>query len=245
VSLETPEKSRTLQRKLYTKAKKEPEFRLYLRYDTVHREDILHHSYRLARQNGGAPGVDGTTFAKIESAGFEEWIEGLRNELREKAYRPSPVKRVMIPKPGGGERPLGIPTIRDRGVQTAVKIVLEPIFGADFEDCAYGYRPKRSAQDAVKEVHPVSLRLWIEIVCSDAADLRQFRRSMLHWEPNTLRPLCKSRRSEERLAGPVRGTSVPLPKSHLGPDAHARGTSEGLAMSPVAVDWENPACLRG
>ncbi len=179
MSLETPEKIRTLQRKLYTKAKKEPDFRFYLLYDKVHREDILFHSYRLTRQNGGAPGVDGTTFAEIESAGLEEWFEGLRKELREKAYKPSPVKRVMIPKPGGGERPLGIPTIRDRVVQTAAKMVLEPIFEADFEDCAYGYRPKRSAKDAVEEVHLALCQGYTDVV---DADLSKYFDTIPHQE---------------------------------------------------------------
>jgi RNA-directed DNA polymerase len=93
------------------------------------------------RANRGAPGVEGVTFAEIEAAGLEEWLGGLRKDVVAKTYRPEPVRRVMIPKPGGGERPLGIPTIRDRVVQTAAKLVLEPIFEADL---AYGYRPRRS-----------------------------------------------------------------------------------------------------
>src|SRR5271165_5283307 len=127
MSLETPEKIRNLQRKLYCKAKAEPEFRFYLLYDKVCREDILAHAYRLARANAGAPGVDGVTFAQIEAEGVDAWLASLREELALKTYRPAPVRRVMIPKPGGGERPLGIPTIRDRVVQTAAKLVLEPI----------------------------------------------------------------------------------------------------------------------
>ena len=100
--------------------------------------------------------MDGQTFEQIESAGLAKWLTGIRQELRSKTYQPQPVRRVMRPKPGGGERPLGIPTIRDRVVQTAAKIVLEPIFEADFEDSAYGYRPRRSAIDAVKEAHRLS-----------------------------------------------------------------------------------------
>ena len=141
----TPDKIRTLQRKLYCKAKAEPAFRFYVLYDKVCREDILLHAYRLARANAGAPGVDGVTFATIEERGLEAWLTGLREDLVLKRYRPDPVRRVMIPKASGdGERPLGIPTVRDRVVQTAAKIVLEPIFEADFEDNAYGYRPARS-----------------------------------------------------------------------------------------------------
>ena len=153
MNLATPDSIRTLQRKLYCKAKAEPAFRFYVLYDKVCRDDILLHAYRLARANAGAPGVDGVTFAAIEEAGVEAWLAGLREDLAKKTYRPDPVRRVMIPKPGGGERPLGIPTIRDRVAQTAAVLVLEPIFEADFVDEAYGYRPKRSAQDAVKAVH--------------------------------------------------------------------------------------------
>jgi len=130
VSLKTPEEIRNLQRGLYAKAKAEPAFRFYLLYDKVYREDILEHAYRLARSKGGAPGVDGVRFEDIESAGLEKWLASLRKELCEETYRPSPVRRVKIPKPGGGERPLGIPTLRDRVAQTAAKLVLEPIFGA-------------------------------------------------------------------------------------------------------------------
>src|SRR6185437_14770704 len=132
MSLQTPDSIRRLQRKLYLKAKAEPDFRFYLLYDKVYREDILRHAYDLARSNKGAPGVDGITFAMIEAHGREEWLAGIRMDLAEKAYRPAPVRRVMIPKPGGdGERPLGIPTIRDRVVQAAAKLVLEPIFEAE------------------------------------------------------------------------------------------------------------------
>jgi RNA-directed DNA polymerase len=111
MSLTTPDKTRTLQKKLYLKAKAEPNFRFYLLYDKIYRADILRHAYDLARANRGAPGVDGVDFAAIESAGLEDWLIGVETELRTKTYQPQPVRRVMIPKPGGnGERPLGIPT---------------------------------------------------------------------------------------------------------------------------------------
>src|SRR5258708_22299280 len=157
MSLATPEKIRSLQRKLYLKAKAEPEFRFYLLYDKLWRADILRHAYALARANKGAPGVDGESFAMIEAAGLEEWLAGLREAVRTKTYRPQPVRRVMIPKPGGGERPLGIPTIRGRGGQTAAKLLLEPIFEADFDPNAYGYRPKRRARGAIQKMHKL---LW-------------------------------------------------------------------------------------
>jgi len=179
VSLKTPEAIRQLQRKLYVKAKQEPEFRFYQLYDKVYRDDILAHAYGLARANRGAPGVDATTFEDIEAQGLEKWLEGLKRELHDKTYKPSPVRRVMIPKPGGGERPLGIPTIRDRVVQTAAKLVLEPIFEADFEDCAYGYRPRRSAQDAVEEVHRLLCKGYTDVV---DADLSKFFDTIPHHE---------------------------------------------------------------
>ena len=103
MNLATPPKIRTLQRKLYCKAKAEPDYRFYLLYDKICREDILRHAYELARANAGAAGVDGLTFAKIEAAGLETWLSGLRKELAEKTYRPAPVRLLMIPKPGGGE----------------------------------------------------------------------------------------------------------------------------------------------
>ncbi|WP_354418216.1 group II intron reverse transcriptase/maturase [Mesorhizobium shonense] len=167
MNLETPEKIRNLQRKLYCKAKAEPAFRFYALYDKICREDILRHAYALARANAGAPGVDEMTFAQIEAEGVEKWLAGLREELVSKTYRPQPVRRVMLPKPGGGERPLGIPTIRDRVAQTAAKLVLEPIFEANFEDSAYGYRPRRSGTDAIKEVHRLVCRGYTDVVDAD------------------------------------------------------------------------------
>jgi len=172
MSLATPEKIRIFQIKLYRKAKAEPDYRFYLLYDKIFREDILEHAYKLARANGGAPGVDGVTFNEIEKSGLTEWLADLRKDLSEKTYRPSPVRRVMIPKPGGGERPLGIPTIRDRVAQSAAKLVLEPIFEADFEDCAYGYRPRRSGVGAVKEVHRLIRQGYTDVVDADPPENR-------------------------------------------------------------------------
>src|SRR6478752_2923833 len=167
MSLATPDSIRKLQRKLYLKAKDEPAFRFYLLYDKICREDILRHAYDLARANKGAPGVDRVTFATIEAAGREEWLAAIRKDLVAKTYRPQPVRRVTIPKPGGGERPLGIPTIRDRVVQTAAKLVLEPIFEADLDPSAYGYRPGRGGADAIKEVHRLLCRGYTDVVDAD------------------------------------------------------------------------------
>jgi RNA-directed DNA polymerase len=151
-TLETPARIRDLQRALYRRAKKESHFRAHALYDKVHRPDILAHAYSLAKANGGAPGPDGVTFDDIEAAEREGLLEKLREELRTKTYRPGPVRRVYIPKLNGGERPLGIPNIRDRVVQTAVKLLLEPLFEADFEADSYGFRPKRAAHDALNAI---------------------------------------------------------------------------------------------
>lgn len=151
--LATPQKLRKLQRKLYVKAKQEPEFRFYSLFDKVCWRETLWHAWRLSRRNDGAPGIDGVTFQQIEEEGVGKWMEALQQSLREGEYEPSPVRRVEIPKHGGGKRPLGIPTVKDRVVQTAVKLIIEPIFEADLKDEAHGYRPDRGVEDAVKKVH--------------------------------------------------------------------------------------------
>jgi RNA-directed DNA polymerase len=179
MSLTTPSNIRELQRKLYIKAKQEPNYRFYSLYDKIYREDILAHAYELAKANQGAAGVDQQSFAEIESEGRQKWLAGLREELCKGTYQPQPVRRVMIPKANGGERPLGIPTIRDRVAQTAAKLVLEPIFEADLEPNAYGYRPKRSAQDAVREVHRLICEGYTDVV---DADLSKYFDNLPHSE---------------------------------------------------------------
>jgi RNA-directed DNA polymerase len=169
MSLTPPEKIQTLQQKLYEKAKQESTYRFYRLYDKVYRDDILIYAYELSRANAGAPGVDGETFEAIEARGLGTWLAERRKELHEKTYRPDAVRRVMIAKPGGGERPLGIPTVRDRVIQTAAKLVLEPIFEADFEESAYGYRPNRNAQQAVQEVHRALIEGYTQVVDADVS----------------------------------------------------------------------------
>jgi RNA-directed DNA polymerase len=238
MSLTTPEKIRSLQRKLYCKAKAEPAFRFYVLYDKICREDILRHAYGLACANAGAPGVDGVSFVQIEEQGLEAWLAGLREELVSKTYRPDPVRRVMIPKPDGGERPLGIPTIRDRVVQTAAKLVLEPIFEADFEDNAYGYRPRRGAVDAVKEVHRHLCRGYTDVV---DADLSKYFDNIPHRDLMQ----CVARRIVDRhvlalikmwLKAPVEERDGDGKRRIVGGKGNTRGTPQGGVASPLLAN---------
>ena len=146
------ERVRDFQRKLYRKAKQEKDFRFYVLYDKVCSERFLREGYRKVRANNGSPGADGISFEEIEREGTENFLQVIAEELRNETYKPSPVLRVYIGKTNGKLRSLGIPTIRDRIVQMACKLVIEPIFEADFEDSSYGFRPKRSAGDAVTKI---------------------------------------------------------------------------------------------
>src|SRR5262252_5964810 len=153
MSLTTPSSVQKLQTALHAKAKESPDFRFYALYDKVYRRDVLAYAYERCKANGGAAGVDEQTFADIERYGIERWLDEVAQELKSRSYQPQPVRRVYIPKPEGKQRALGIPTIRDRVVQTAAVLVLEPIFEADLEPEQYAYRADRSALDAVQHVH--------------------------------------------------------------------------------------------
>lgn len=238
MSLSTPPAIRSLQKKLYTAAKAQPTRRFHQLYDKVYREDILAHAYRLSRAADGKPGVDGQTFEDVEAQGLEEWLARLGQELRARTYRPAPVRRVMIPKPGGGERPLGIPTIRDRVAQTAAKLVLEPIFEADFEDCAYGYRPRRSAQDAVRTVHRSVDEGYTEVV---DADLSKYFDTIPHRELM----LCVARRVVDRhmlalvrmwLKSPVEERDADGSTKMSGGKDGTHGTPQGGVISPLLAN---------
>jgi len=216
-------------------------------YDKVYREDILLHAYERARANKGAPGVDGQTFEKIEAAGLEEWLTGISREMRGKTYQPQPVRRVMIPKPGGGERPLGIPTIRDRVIQTAVKLLIEPIFEADFEPNAYGYRPKRSAQDAIQEVHELLCEGYTDVV---DADLSKYFDTIPHSELMQ----CVARRIVDKhmlhllrmwLKVPVEERDEKGRKKLTGGRDNDRGTPQGGVISPLLANLYMNRMLKG
>src|SRR5690242_21379044 len=163
----TPASVQKLQTALHAKAKESPNFRFYAVYDKVYRKDVLAFAYQCCRANGGAAGVDGQSFEDIEEYGVERWLDELAEELKSRTYRPLPVRRVYIPKPDGKQRPLGVPTIRDRTVETAAVLVLEPIFEADLQPEQYAYRRDRSALDAVKHVHKLIKTGHGEIVDAD------------------------------------------------------------------------------
>jgi hypothetical protein len=241
VHLATPEKIQTLQRKLYLKAKREPSFRFYALYDKVYRTDILAHAYATSKANGGAPGVEGTRFEDIEAYGRERFLAELRQELRAKRYRPEAVLRVMIPKPNGGERPLGIPTVKDRVVQAAVKLVLEPIFEADFTDNAYGYRPGRSAKDAVREVHKTLKAGYVHVV---DADLSKYFDTI----PHTELMHCVSRRVSDGAILHLVKMWLKTPIEEEGDNGKPtrrctgnRGTPQGGVITPPTILQTCPA----
>ena len=225
MSLKTPIRIWTFQRKLYLKAKAEPDFRFYLLYDKIYRTDILLHAYRFAKANGGSAGVD-------------EWLSGVRKKLHAKTYRPQPVLRVMIPKPGGRRRPLGIPTIRDRVIQTAAKLVLEPIFEADLEPNAYGYRPKRSTLDAIRAVHELLCKGYTDVV---DADLSKYFDTIPHSELMQ----CVARRIVDRhvlrliklwLKAPVENRDKDGRGRLSGGRKSKKGTPQGGVISPLLAN---------
>lgn len=151
--MSTSERLSQLQRGLYRKAKQEPGYRFYILYDKLQLDYVLEESWKRVRANAGEPGVDGISIKTLVKGGqYKELLAELKEELREETYRPQAVRRAYIKKENGKLRPLGIPTVRDRIVQTACKLVMEPIFEADFEDSSYGFRPKRSSKGAIKQI---------------------------------------------------------------------------------------------
>jgi len=239
MSLAPPEKVRKLQTALHAKAKAAPSYRFYLLYDKLYREDVLAYAYACCKAHGGAAGVDGQRFEDVEAYGVQRWLGERAQELRNRTYQPQAVRRVWIPKADGKQRPLGIPTLRDRVVQTAAVIVLGPIFEADLPAEQYAYRPQRSALDAVRHVHRLLNSGHTEVV---DADLSGYFDSIPHTE------LMKSvaRRISDRhvlhllkmwLEQPVeeedeRRRKVRTTRNR---DEH-RGTPQGAPVSPLLAN---------
>ncbi len=238
--LTTPNTIRTLQRKLYAKAKQEPAYRFYALYDKISRAEVLAHAWRLVRANRGNPGVDGVSFEAIESGeGIETFLRGLAQDLKDKTYRAQPVRRVMILKEDGSLRPLGIPTIRDRVAQMAVKLIIEPIFEADFCDHSYGFRPKRSAHDAVDDI---TNALWAGYTQVIDADLSKYFDSIPHAK---LLAVVAERIVDggilhlikQWLKAPVTGEDdAGVKRTVGGGKANRQGTPQGGVISPLLAN---------
>jgi len=230
-----PGKLSLLRQKLYCKAKHEPKFRFYALYDRIYRKDVLWAAWELVRRNKGAAGVDSITIDQIVAAedGPQKLVESLHEELRSKTYKPQHVKHVYIPKPDGRERPLGIPTIRDRVVQTATLLILEPIFEADFLDCSYGFRPKRSAHQALdkikgylkagfKEVYDADLKSYFDTIPHDQL-LKALKMRIADGSVLTLiRMWLETPIADVRENGPPKRNSV--------------GTPQGGVISPLLAN---------
>ncbi len=223
-------KSRLLQRKLYCAAKADGNRRFGILFDKVYRWDILEAAWKMIRANRGASGVDRQSFDDIETYGVEKFLVELQEELQSGKYRPQPVRRVMIPKANGKSRPLGIPTIKDRVAQMAVKLVIEPLFEADFQDFSYGFRPQRSAHQAIKEV-----RKYINFGCEHVieVDLKSFFDSI---PQDKLLVLVARRVSDPRVLKIIKSWLTAGVATEAGITRSVIGTPQGGVISPLLAN---------
>ena len=223
----------TLQEKLYQKAKQERGYKFYVLYDKLLIPYMLRQAWKSVRANGGAPGVDRVTIAEIESQGVESYLNDLGEELRKQLYEPQAVKRVMIPKASGGERPLGIPTVRDRIAQTVCKMIIEPIFEADFEDSSYGFRPKRSSKDAITAIRANLKQGKTEVY---DADLSRYFDTIPH---DKLQITLKQRITDPRLLKLInKWLKVPVCENgkYTSGKGNNIGTPQGGVISPLLAN---------
>ena len=223
------EKSRQLQRRLYLAAKRSRNRRFHALFDRLVRPDILWRAWREVRENRGSAGVDGVDIEDVERRGVETFLEELAEDLKAKRYRPQPVKRVYIPKPDGRMRPLGIPSVRDRVVQQACKIVIEPIFEASFLNCSYGFRPRRSATEAMQEVKEELVRRWWVL----DADIEGFFDAVDH---EILIRLLKRRISDRRILKLIRQWLSAGVVEEGRWQASRKGTPQGGVISPLLAN---------
>lgn len=224
------EKVRQLQNKLYLTAKKCSSRRFHALYDKVYRDDVLYEAWKRVKANQGSSGVDGITIEDVEAGGVNRYLTGIQLELKGGTYRPLPVRRVMIPKPDGSQRPLGIPCVKDRIVQMATKIAIEPVFEADFKNCSYGFRPKRSAKQALEVVRKACNNKGYYVV---DADIEKFFDNV---NQDKLMALIELRISDRRILKLIRQwlKSGVLYGNIL--EISELGTSQGSVISPLLAN---------